>query len=46
MRGDERAEGHGLGLAIVLEIVSAYNGEIAIGESELGGARVSVLLKT
>jgi two-component system sensor histidine kinase PhoQ len=46
VRGDERAEGHGLGLAIVLEIVNAYNGEIAIGDSELGGARVSVLLKT
>jgi two-component system sensor histidine kinase PhoQ len=46
VRGDERAEGHGLGLAIVLEIVNAYNGEITIGDSELGGARVSVLLKT
>ncbi|MGD9020395.1 MAG: ATP-binding protein [Lysobacterales bacterium] len=46
VRGDERAEGHGLGLAIVLEIVSTYSGEITIGESELGGARVSVLLKT
>ena len=46
VRGDERAEGHGLGLAIVLEVVNAYNGEIAIGDSELGGARVSVLLKT
>ncbi len=30
VRGDERVEGHGLGLAIVLEIVSAYHGEIAI----------------
>jgi len=46
VRGDERVDGHGLGLAIVLEIVSAYNGEINIGESELGGAKVSVLLKT
>lgn len=46
VRGDERAEGHGLGLAIVLEIVSAYHGDIEIGESDLGGARVSVRLKT
>jgi two-component system sensor histidine kinase PhoQ len=46
VRGDERVEGHGLGLAIVLEIVSAYNGDITIDESDLGGARISVSLKT
>lgn len=46
VRGDERVEGHGFGLAIVLEIVSAYNGEIEIKRSDLGGACVSVSLKT
>ncbi|MDX2427863.1 MAG: ATP-binding protein [Xanthomonadales bacterium] len=46
VRGDERVEGHGLGLAIVLEIVSAYHGEITIDQSELGGARLNVSLKT
>jgi two-component system sensor histidine kinase PhoQ len=46
VRGDERVEGHGLGLAIVLEIVSAYHGDIAVTHSELGGACVSVTLKT
>ncbi len=46
VRGDERVEGHGYGLAIVLEIVSAYNGEITIKQGELGGANVSVSLKT
>ena len=46
VRGDERVEGHGLGLAIVLEIVSAYNGEIVIKDSDLGGACISVLLRT
>jgi len=46
VRGDERVDGHGLGLAIVLEIVSAYNGEIEIDEGDLGGARVSVVLRT
>jgi len=45
-RGDERVEGHGLGLAIVLEIVSAYHGEIEIKQGDLGGTRVSVTLKT
>ena len=46
VRGDERVEGQGLGLAIVLEIVSAYHGDIAIKQSDLGGACVSVSLKT
>lgn len=46
VRGDERVEGHGLGLAIVVEIVSAYLGEIEIGQSEMGGACVSIRLKT
>ena len=46
VRGDERVEGHGLGLAIALEIVSAYHGEIAIEQSELGGACLRVTLKT
>jgi two-component system sensor histidine kinase PhoQ len=42
VRGDERVEGHGLGLAIVLELVSAYGGDISIAKSELGGASVRV----
>lgn len=44
VRGDEREriEGHGLGLTIVTELVSAYGGDIRIEESELGGAAVSV----
>lgn len=46
VRGDERVEGSGLGLAIVVEIVNAYNGEISITQSALGGALVKVVLKT
>jgi two-component system sensor histidine kinase PhoQ len=42
VRGDERVEGHGLGLAIVMELVTAYGGDISIGQSELGGAAVEV----
>ena len=38
VRGDERAEGHGLGLTIVMELVNAYGGDITIDHSELGGA--------
>jgi len=42
IRGDERVEGHGLGLAIVLELMSAYGGSMDIGRSELGGARIEL----
>ena len=42
VRGDERIEGHGLGLTIVTELVSAYGGEIVIGTSDLGGAMFKV----
>jgi two-component system sensor histidine kinase PhoQ len=45
-RGDERANeqvgGHGLGLAIVTELVAAYGGEVSIGRSALGGAKLRV----
>jgi len=43
-RGDERVEGHGLGLAIVTELVSAYGGRIELAVSELGGAEIRVTL--
>jgi two-component system sensor histidine kinase PhoQ len=43
VRGDERVHGHGIGLAIVLDIVKAYRGELAVERSdELGGARFVV----
>jgi len=42
VRGDERVEGHGLGLAIVVELVTAYGGQVSIGDSKLGGAVVEV----
>jgi len=44
VRGDERVEGHGLGLAIVLELANAYGGRVDIGDSDLGGARITVEL--
>jgi two-component system sensor histidine kinase PhoQ len=44
VRGDERVEGHGLGLAIVRELVDAYGGALDIRRSELGGALVEVTI--
>jgi two-component system sensor histidine kinase PhoQ len=37
VRGDEREEGYGLGLAIVLELVTAYGGKIEISRGDWGG---------
>ncbi|NNJ77978.1 MAG: histidine kinase [Xanthomonadales bacterium] len=44
VRGDERVEGHGLGLAIVQELVTAYGGTIEIGQGSLDGASVRIEL--
>ncbi len=45
VRGDERVQGHGIGLAIVQDIVRSYRGELQVDASEeLGGARFEVTL--
>jgi two-component system sensor histidine kinase PhoQ len=45
VRGDERVQGHGIGLAIVQDIVRSYRGELEVSESEeLGGAKFKVTL--
>lgn len=47
VRLDESRPGHGMGLAIVAEIVTHYRGELHFGHSErLGGFRVEVELPT
>ena len=43
-RMDTQAEGQGLGLAIASDIVDAYQGEIEIKSSHLGGARFIIHL--
>ncbi|PWB48411.1 MAG: two-component sensor histidine kinase [Nitrosomonadales bacterium] len=42
VRADQSTPGQGIGLAMVASIVQAYGGEIRIGESPLGGARVVI----
>ncbi len=43
-RTDEQVDGQGLGLAMVRDIVELYGGELTIGDSVLGGARIEVML--
>ena len=45
VRGDERVQGHGIGLSIICDIVASYGGEMKVGRSEqLGGASFEVRL--
>ncbi|MFC3551399.1 ATP-binding protein [Lysobacter cavernae] len=45
VRGDERVHGHGIGLAIVQDLVRGYRGTLDVQASEeLGGARFEVKL--
>ncbi len=45
VRGDERVQGHGIGLSIVQDLVKGYRGELQVSRSqELGGARFEVTL--
>ncbi len=46
MRLDESAPGHGIGLAVVKDIAASYGGDITIGKSRLGGARITVTVKS
>jgi len=43
-RLDESTPGHGIGLAIVRDIVLSYGGDITIGRSPLGGAEITVTI--
>jgi two-component system sensor histidine kinase PhoQ len=43
-RADEIQPGQGIGLAMVHELVAAYEGSLAIGESRWGGASIALTL--
>lgn len=43
-RADESVTGQGIGLSVAREIAAAYSGTLEIGDSRLGGARMSVRL--
>ena len=42
-RADTLVQGHGIGLAVVTDIVNSYGGEILLEASELGGARLVIV---
>ena len=45
VRGDERVQGHGIGLSIVQDLVRDYRGQLEVARSEeLGGARFEATL--
>jgi two-component system sensor histidine kinase PhoQ len=44
VRADEQVPGHGVGLAVVNDLVAGHEGELKLGRSALGGAQVEVLL--
>ncbi len=43
-RLDQQAEGQGLGLSIVMDIIKTYRGNIHISSSDLGGARFKIAI--
>jgi len=44
VRMDERVPGHGVGLAVVSDLVGSNGGELHLSRSDLGGARVDIAL--
>lgn len=45
VRGDEKVPGHGVGLSVVNDLVASHDGELILTRSELGGARVELILR-
>ena len=44
VRADEKVPGHGVGLAVVNDLVASHQGTLTLGRSESGGGRVDILL--
>lgn len=45
VRLDERVPGHGIGLAVVRDLVASHQGELTISRSDLGGAQIDIVLQ-
>jgi two-component system sensor histidine kinase PhoQ len=46
VRLDERVPGHGIGLAVVRDLLASHHGRFVISGSDLGGARIDMVLPT
>ncbi len=44
VRMDEKVPGHGVGLAVVNDLVASHQGELNLSGSQWGGARVDIVL--
>ena len=44
VRADEKVPGHGVGLAVVNDLVASHQGTLMVGRSDLGGGRVDISL--
>ena len=44
VRGDERVPGHGVGLAVVNDLVASHHGQLNLSRGSFGGARVEIVL--
>ena len=44
VRADEKVPGHGVGLAVVNDLVASHDGELKLSRSEWGGARLDIVL--
>ena len=44
VRGDERVPGHGVGLAVVSDLVASHQGEVKLAHGSSGGGRVDLIL--
>ena len=45
VRGDEKVPGHGVGLAVVNDLVASHDGELNLSRSDCGGARIDIVLR-
>ena len=44
VRGDERVPGHGVGLAVVSDLVASHQGELKLARGAMGGGQVNIAL--
>jgi two-component system, OmpR family, sensor histidine kinase PhoQ len=44
VRGDEQVPGHGVGLAVVNDLVASHQGQMNLSSSDMGGARLDIVL--